>query len=343
MAKVDEKFVLDNYKNLLYNHNKNFSQRSVPSVTTLNTEYSFGSTAEISFISKGVKGDVNYFHSPNIACHAGLNTRQVQEPHAILSSIVNILREHTTYDKECYDNVQRAFIEYFVNRSPYKDLFMIRDVDEIISSRAFLVRTDVPINLLASCLISSRLITEYPYKACAFYDFIKHGMNEDMAFLTSWMYNSSSDSNVFYIVSGTIGHTPMTPSFFDRKSLRSFLTHTPINPSKELYIDCTKYNNVHTLYNSRPEEYGDSCTDKITYASYPIKENLGIYYYMLESYFSKYDGTRHVVVVNNNPFKNKQSGIGKYRLSSNLKKTPEVLDQLSKSANQVMEDVLNEK
>lgn len=82
----------------------------------------------------------------------------------------------------CSEEDVRAFHDGLINRSGFTPLFVTRDIDEVMKQRFFVVHTNVHRNVLASCMIVSRMCKEYPTQASIVVKMMEVGVSFGLAF-----------------------------------------------------------------------------------------------------------------------------------------------------------------
>ena len=148
-----------------------------------------GSNAFIGLIFKHkVNGELQYYELGSGPCHGALSQSSLRsycsgiikdyEPEYILSSVQRLLVPQA--DAE-------MFIEWLVQRSPYQEAFITKDVKDILKY-GYVCRTDLPNTFVAGALIASRFITEnyndwIVERFKVFKKFIEAGISETEAFL----------------------------------------------------------------------------------------------------------------------------------------------------------------
>lgn len=120
--------------------------------------YLSSSTSYFSLVSKDLK--VQYQDSG--PCHASI-TRSSSSTEYILSTV----QQWDTSKKTLKSGAGQMFINYLVNESPYKDIFLVKDVEDIIKN-GYVLTTKAPSNAISSALTATRHMWEYPIRVEAF-------------------------------------------------------------------------------------------------------------------------------------------------------------------------------
>lgn len=133
-------------------------------------------------------GELHYHELGPGPCHGALSQSSLRSycsgiikaysPEYILSSVQNLLVPQA--DAE-------MFIEWLVQRSPYQEAFITKDVKDILKY-GYVCRTDLPNTFVAGALIASRFITESYNDSIVkrfkvFKKFTEAGISETEAFL----------------------------------------------------------------------------------------------------------------------------------------------------------------
>lgn len=179
-------------------------------------------------------------------CHARLGTLNGNEP----LYVWNFLCKNRRGWKDTKD-VQRDFLDYVVNRSPYKDVFLIKDIDYIFKN-GMLCNVDVPDNLLAGALILVRSLWEWTYIPLHWKKLVLLGVNEDMALLAAHTVDGREGKYMFN--ENDYSHKAIHPRGMSKEYITAFLKHEPKNP-RENFRETKGYSNVQLLWGNVKEDF----------------------------------------------------------------------------------------
>jgi hypothetical protein len=160
-------------------------------------------------------------------CHAGLS----QENHPLV--IVNFNQTHYAqshgpgYWTDTTDEMKEAFLDWLMNRSAYAKAFITKDPKEQLAQGYSLLRTDVYGHTLGAACVAQRNMWEHTSILVAWYDLVKAGTPEDMAFFVAHMMSFNKDKNGGVGFNATRGHVVLDSGSFYKKNLHNFLGNTP--------------------------------------------------------------------------------------------------------------------
>ncbi len=221
--------------------------------------------------------------STNQACHAGLQSLHT-------GSVAVISGLQPKYKGNLIDKEEGvAFLDWLLNRSPYSEVFVTKSAKDAIKNSCIIADSNYPSNLLAAGLVASRRLWEYSEIVIVWYDLVKAGMNEDLAYWVAHKAQCRSDRTGNIGFTGCqSGHCSMNPDLFDREALKAWLNHKVVNPN-QTYSQSTRYNYYDRMYSNLGKLKGEG------YWVEPPEDSIG---YWLDKNFDpkKKDG------VNNNPF-----------------------------------------
>lgn len=221
--------------------------------------------------------------STNQACHAGLQSLHIGSI-AVISGLQPKYKGNLINKKEGV-----AFLDWLLNRSPYSEVFVTKSAKDAIKNSCIIADSNYPSNLLAAGLVASRRLWEYSEIVIAWYDLVKAGMNEDLAYWVAHkaQCRSNRTGNIGFTGCQS-GHCSMNPNLFDREALKAWLNHKVVNPN-QTYSQSTHYNYYDRMYSNLGKLKGGG------YLVDAPEDSIG---YWLDNNFypKKKDG------VNNNPF-----------------------------------------
>lgn len=221
--------------------------------------------------------------STNQACHAGLQSLHT-------GSVAVISGLQPKYKGNLIDKEEGvAFLDWLLNRSPYSEVFVTKSAKDAIKNSCIIADSNYPSNLLAAGLVASRRLWEYSEIVIVWYDLVKAGMNEDLAYWVAHKAQCRSNRTGNISFTGCqSGHCSMNPNLFDREALKAWLNHKVVNPN-QTYSQSTHYNYYDRMYSN---------LGKLKGAGYWMETPEDSIGYWLDNNFDpkKKDG------VNNNPF-----------------------------------------
>lgn len=146
-------------------------------------------------------------------CHGFLNRSVGYSPKAkkmyLISSLQNF---HPDLDKAAID----PYMTWLVNDSPYADVFVVKDIEEI-KKYNWVMRLNVPSNLLLGACIATRFLSEkyqsnhMPSRSKLWLRFIKAGLTPSQAFLAIFSFKETEEGVSAQIMAD--GHTPINANF----------------------------------------------------------------------------------------------------------------------------------
>ena len=142
-----------------------------------------------------------------------------------------------------------AYFDWLVNRSPWRDVFITKDPEDIIKN-GWVVSPNFPSNFVTSALIATRFVTEsYTHVILERYnvykDILAMGFNESEAFLFSYLFNRKRQEKSFPVtfVPVSSGHTVIGVDNPTESYCRNFLlgeakgSHQDTFKAKMGYVD----------------------------------------------------------------------------------------------------------
>lgn len=109
-----------------------------------------------------VNSDLKVTYQDSGPCHASIS-RSNSSTEYILSTV----QQWDTSEKTLKSGAGQMFINYLVNESSYKDIFLVNDVEDIIEN-GYVLTTKAPSNAISSALTATRHMWEYPMRVEAF-------------------------------------------------------------------------------------------------------------------------------------------------------------------------------
>lgn len=182
--------------------------------------------------------DKQVVKSHNTACYARLKGVVTSPLYLIDFPMVNRGKWPETSE------VQKPFMDYMMNRSPYKDIFLLKDVEHALQY-GFLCDTTIPSNLLIGGLTVMRSLWEYTYIPLRWKELVDLGVNEDMALLAAHCISGRKGSWTF--TKQGSGHRAFEPDTMSRDVIKNFLKRKMANPQGSLR-DTKTYSHITALW-----------------------------------------------------------------------------------------------
>ena len=116
-------------------------------------------------------------------CHARLTSQYERK---FYRTAVLEVKGH--YKEHKHPEAFKAYVDYVINRSPWKGAFITRTTDEVISS-GIALDVNKGVNYVVSAAVALRIGHEYMHLAKDFFELSSSGCPEHLAFLTASMCN----------------------------------------------------------------------------------------------------------------------------------------------------------
>lgn len=188
--------------------------------------------------------DGKLIHSNNTACHAGLHRYDEGKPDFELVVSLN----QVDYGQFLEDEYAVPYIDWLVNRSPYAPAFITKDAESCMEKGYVATTTDVPSNQMVGGFIAQRRLWEYSDMARAWYEFVKAGMNENLAYCMAHSIQSTSVNGS--IQGGSLawgkcrrGHTSLDIGDMGPKAVKRFVLGE-MNIKDPTYRKKNRYGNI---------------------------------------------------------------------------------------------------
>lgn len=180
--------------------------------------------------------------SGNDACHAGLRYGNGKGSTHIVNGIM------TPYVP---DKISLRFLEWLLNYSPYKDVFITKSPKTALRDKIIVASTEFPSNLVAGGLFASRAITEhYARIAKVWNGFLENGVHPDVAFM--YAHKFSPDP---FGISPMDWHVAIDGQQMPPGNVLNFLKN--IRKDGLIYKDTGHYQNIHDTWKS-PNKEGEN-------------------------------------------------------------------------------------
>lgn len=145
---------------------------------------------KVGFILK----DGNIFAPAEWGCHASL-----AYPPANVEYVVNYVNtsQGSMYGIKISQEVKRAFVEWLVNFSPYRSVFVTTDIDSIMKDDFVVASIDHPANLMAGALQALRALSEHPHAGYIWYHLVKAGTHPNIAFYLAYAFRTGNGKTLY--------------------------------------------------------------------------------------------------------------------------------------------------
>lgn len=131
-------------------------------------------------------------------------------------------------------NYVPVFIDWLVNRSPWRDVFVDKNVESILKY-GYLVNADFPTRFITSAMIASRFPTEsysgdtFEKRCLVWRELLDMGCTESEAFIFAHMYDSKNTTTLYPITASRVssGHSTFGGFGYQEDYVRNFLNANP--------------------------------------------------------------------------------------------------------------------
>jgi len=177
----------------------------------------------VTFMQVSKDGKENELYR-NQACH-----RQIQkQPDFEIGYVITLGSStvKTSWVKgHPFKEAQYEYVNYLVNHSPYADAFITKD-PEFILKYGYVLDASAPNRILVGACFATRQEWEKPFRAEAYYEFLKAGLVPDVAFIFGSQCSQYKDGKIkFGLTSGD--HNFFQNGHASDKCLLNFIKHTP--------------------------------------------------------------------------------------------------------------------
>lgn len=227
------------------------------------------------------KGDIfSYGNSP---CHASLNGMKSKE------KLKYVVSQH----QKPFASIEREdhlkWVDYFVNRSPWKDVHILKDAEKILDG-CYILDPETDKNLLASACIVSRFNTESNKLNFAYWaKLVKDGVKEDIATLLSHIFKLD-DNKVSY--HPYYSHNSFHPvNSMGPKGCSNFL-EGKYNKNGS-YQNSRNYTRVSEIWgNSDVRSLSNNCISFVPSNGAKAKYNFNIFFKVRRDYYKAWDDSK---------------------------------------------------
>lgn len=143
---------------------------------------------------------------------------------------------------------EKLFVEWMMNDSVYKDCFIDCTPEEVLSTDIYVVRADIPGNLMVSALTAMRSITESNLScksAKYFKTLVDAGITPDFSFILSHFL----DDKGYLRISHSTHHSIIDSGTITCEAVSNFCKHKITAPNPRTFKDFNNYNGIHQLFN----------------------------------------------------------------------------------------------
>lgn len=210
-------------------------------------------------------------------CHAFLAYTGAIERIAVISGIQDNYKESHGPGKwdDSTEQEKIQFLDWLMNRSPYRSVFMYKGAKTALKNKAVVVHTDVSARLMAGALVSTRRMWEHTHAIIVFSALVKRGVPENLAFLLGHMCSFDKgklDSTSFSWAGGLSGHCSIDGYKVGKTGCRNFCKGSVVEQGQK-YTNYTNYDGYsHFLFGlQHGENMMDLLQTKFPKAKQPVK------------------------------------------------------------------------
>lgn len=173
-------------------------------------------------------GDDHYQYYANNPCHNNINHVGIGggEP---LNIISGIQKNYRKFDAK----LARPWLDYLINRSIWKDIYLNNDVDQVLKDSCVVIHTNTPACLLMQALVATRHSWEYIPMMKAFSALVEGGCPEDMAILLAYLVSCNGDDASLKVGPGS--HKSLSPTYMTKPMIKSWLDHEVYDDTLAIY------------------------------------------------------------------------------------------------------------
>lgn len=198
-------------------------------------------------------------------CHAQLSRSGKQPAQFVLSSARKAKYSNQNGKNFVKSGEDVTWIDYLVNRSPYADVFVDKDVNAIIE-RGHVVTAHAPSNAVCAALTATRQAWEYAQRPAAF-NLLREHLPENLAYFVCMAAsgNIGTDGKLDSLTfnNENTGHTPLDHVCMSDEMVINLVYNNITLPNKDLTHGGSYYspNRVHSLFgNSQQVDYDERNT-----------------------------------------------------------------------------------
>jgi hypothetical protein len=134
------------------------------------------------------------------------------------------------------------YVNYLVNDSSFRDAFLLKDVDTILTNNCYIISGDVPGNIVGLACIATRQPWEYSAQLKCFYDLCKLGVPKHLAFLAIQSYREGAFTR------GYDGHSVLPTDSIGLTGIINYINGAAVNSHKKLFSESGNYRGVCDSY-----------------------------------------------------------------------------------------------
>lgn len=176
-------------------------------------------------------------------CYSGL--RGYAENTDTSAIVSKICRNYQ--DFEMPKEAEKLFVEWMMNESVYKDCFIDCTPEEVLNTDIYVIRTDIPGNLMVSALTAMRSITESGLScksAKYFKTLVDAGITPDFSFILSHFI----DDKGYLKDSYNTHHSIIDSGTITCEAVSNFCKHKITAPNPRTYKELNNYSRIHKLF-----------------------------------------------------------------------------------------------
>lgn len=180
----------------------------------------------------------------NQVCHARLQRSGDQNVSYILTIGRNDLEGRASWVKGyASDEATRLYITYLVGYSPYKDVFLTKDVDFILE-HGYIIDASKPSRLVVAGCFATRQIWEKSERCEGFLSLYKAGIPLDLAFVFGCQCSEYKEGKIKFAMQGS-DHSHLENGRLSDKCILNFVDGKPQFPGKPYNVDESASSNSH--------------------------------------------------------------------------------------------------
>lgn len=184
-----------------------------------------------------LKNDKTVFSVMNGGCHSSLQSATSLDNSYVVSWV-----------RDTHPDVL-PFLRWLRLRSPYSHFILNTSAPDILR-RGIVVRTDVPANLLAQLMVSTRQLWEYKDIVSTWNVITKGGINPTLAFALAHSFTYNEDTKSFSAMNRASSHNAMDGDYNTKDNLVRMLSGKPANPLPN-YEKHSDYHGIFTMWGDR--------------------------------------------------------------------------------------------
>lgn len=199
-------------------------------------------------LGKNEEGVIAYGERIDGNCYASLRRQLLVGVHRYLMS--SVMRDQHGF--KATETVHEPYMDYILNRSPYKDIFVIKDVDYCLNY-GVLVDTDNPGNVILSGLTLTRMLWEYTSIPLFWAELKKLGVQEDLALLAA--HCISRDKDGYHYGLCATNHFAFDLADMTEGTVKNYLEGKAVNADKVTMLQSGNFGGVQKLFDGDGKKF----------------------------------------------------------------------------------------